>query len=291
MKNIILAAFFTSLVACSSIPETAQINSSSKSKAIGKPPVVFIHGMYMTPACWKEWITYFKKENYQVTAPAWPQHEGSVEELRDLKHMNSLVKLTLEDVINYYRDYIKTLPQKPILIGHSMGGLVAQKLASEGLAAAAIAIHPAAPNGMLTFKWSFFKSNLDIVNPFHSTSTPLTMDLDQFSYRFANGENETDQKRAYSLFYVPESKLVGKGASEAAAEIDPLHLTAPLLLIAGGNDHIIPESLTYKNYNFYKASTAPVYFKVFNDRDHFTIGAPGWESVAKYSVDWLKNLE
>lgn len=287
---ILYLLIVTSFLGCAMIPESAQINSVKNSKPIGKPLVVFIHGMFMTSDSWKNWMLYFQNEKYNVVAPAWPLHDASVAELRDPARLSKLAKLSLDEVLEYYREYIKKLPQKPILIGHSMGGLLAQKLASEGLASAVIAIDSAPPNGMLTLRWSFFRSNWGIISPFESLDEPITLDLEQFSYSFTNAENELDQKKAYETYYVPESRRLGRGATEAPGEIDPLNLKVPLLLIAGGNDHTIPAFLTYRNYNFYKDISTTVAFKLFDERDHFTILAPGWESVALYSINWLKEL-
>ena len=292
LKKLFLILMLMSAFACSTIPETARFNSAEAVKPIGKPLLIFIHGMYMTSESWKNWLPVFQNEKFSAVSPAWPLHEGSVSELRaDAKRSAQLAKLSLEDVLNFYREYIKSLPQKPVLIGHSMGGLIAQKLASEGLASAAIAINSAAPNGMIPLRWSFFRSNWAIFNPFVNTESPLTLDLAQFSYGFTNTQNESEQKQAFENFYVHESRHLGRGALSSAGDIDPLQLKVPLLLIAGGRDNIIPDLLSYRNFNFYRESGARVEYKLFAERDHFTIAAPGWESVAAYSLNWLKQLD
>lgn len=263
---------------------SGRFSANTAAKIQPTKTIVLIHGMYLTPDSWQEWKTYFEKQGYTVMAPAWPQHERSVAELRvDSAALN---RLTLAEVVDHYRQIIKALPEKPILIGHSMGGLVTQLLLQEGLAAAGVAIDSAPPKGLISLKYSFLKSNWGVINPF-APKTPLRLSPEQFAYGFVNTLPKAEQQRIYERYTVPESRTVGKGPSTPTAAIDFSKPRVPLLLIAGAEDHTIPASLNYRNFKKYAKSPSTTEFVLFPGRSHFIIGQPGWQEVAKTVLDWL----
>ena len=102
--------------------------------------IVFIHGMYMNPLCWEQWINFYQAKGYQCLAPAWPGRDKPVDTLRKQHPDPQLGNLTLSDVQTHFTDVIKPLAEKPILIGHSMGGLLVQILLQQDSAAAGVAI-------------------------------------------------------------------------------------------------------------------------------------------------------
>jgi pimeloyl-ACP methyl ester carboxylesterase len=277
-------------IGCSSLPQKNHRDGSEPTQLIATKQVVFIHGMFMTPDCWNDWVTYFSKQGFQVANLAWPNHDLSIQAQRDPKNWPKLAQLQLEDILDHLRNQLRSMKERPIIIGHSLGGLIAQILAGEGLASAVVAIHPAPPNGLITFSWPFLRSNWGIISPFASLDEPINLDLNQFSYRFTNAQSEQDQRIFYEKYYVPESRRAGRDATGNSGEIDPTNLQVPLLLISGSADHIIPDSLVYKNYNVYLKSPGPVDYLAFSGRDHFTIGAPGWEQVADASLQWIDSI-
>lgn len=252
--------------------------------------IVFIHGMYMTPACWEQWVGYFRARGRDCLAPAWPGRDQPVAVLRRNHPDSQLAALTLTAVLEHLSGVIRTLDEKPILIGHSMGGLITQLLLQRGLASAAVAIDSAAPQGVFTTKWSFIRANWSHVNPFVSKSRPATMTFEQFQYAFANSLPLAEQQTAYETFVVPESRRVPAESLAAVARIDFKKPGAPLLLIAGSNDHIIPASLNQSNYAKYQRPGSVTDFKEFPGRTHFIIGQSGWEEVADYVATWLDRV-
>lgn len=288
MKRIILSLTFLFLAtACSTIPSQQIYTQPSVKKESNPKEIVFIHGMFMTPKCWDEWQKYFKVKGYTVSAPAWPLHEGSVESLRAEDRLPELAKLELSQVLEFYRKILQSKKTKPILVGHSMGGLISQILLNEGLAAAAVTLDSAAPNGMIVFKWSFLRSNWKIASPFTSLDKPITANLEEFTYAFSNAQEPDVQKKLYEDFYVPESRRLGKGALDKIAKIDSTKSRGPLLLIAGEKDHIIPKELTYKNFKHYKESPAMTEYLMMPDRDHSLLVGKNWEEVAGQVNQWL----
>ncbi|MCJ7797835.1 MAG: alpha/beta hydrolase [Thermoleophilia bacterium] len=249
--------------------------------------IVFVHGMYMNPLCWEQWVEYYQAKGYTCVAPAWPGRDHPVDALRKRHPDAQLGALTLGNVIEKFTDTIKALGEKPILIGHSMGGLVVQLLLQKDLAAAGVAIDSAPPRGVFTTKWSFIKSNWPHINPFVSQSAPIEMTFERFQYTFVNTFPLVEQEVAYERYVVPESRRVPRESLTARVDFKKPH--SPLLLIAGSADNIIPASLNKSNHAKYKKSPSVADFKEFAARTHFIIGQKGWEEVADFVFAWLND--
>ena len=249
--------------------------------------ILFIHGMYMTPACWESWLQRFRAKGYDCSAPAWPGRDLSVPVLRQIHPDPELAALTLTAVLEHLSNIIGTLDERPVLIGHSMGGLIAQILLQRELASAAVAIDSAAPQGVFTAKWSFIKANWLHANPFASKNRPAEMSFSQFQYAFANSLPLAEQRAAYEALVVPESRRVPAESLTSTAHIDFKKPGAPLLLVAGSDDHIIPASLNRKNFAKYQRPGSITEFKEFPGRVHLIIGQRNWEDVADYIATWL----
>jgi pimeloyl-ACP methyl ester carboxylesterase len=249
--------------------------------------IVFIHGMYMTPACWDPWVNRFRAKGYDCLAPAWPGRDQPAAVLRRNHPDPKLAALTLTAVLEHLSGIIQTFDEKPILIGHSMGGLITQLLLQRGLSSAAVAIDSAPPQGVFTAKWSFIKANWGHANPFASKNQPATMSFEQFQYAFVNSLPLAEQHAVYETFVVPESRRVPAESLTSVAHIDFKKPGAPLLMIAGSNDHIIPASLNRSNFVKYQRPGSITDFVEFPGRTHFIIGQRNWEDVADYIWSWL----
>lgn len=249
--------------------------------------VIFIHGLFMSYNSWRHWVEYFEAKGYNATAVPWPGRDKSVEQLR-AEHPNSEVgQQTFSAVVEHHEKVIRGLDKPPIIIGHSLGGLIAQIMLNRGLGSAGVAIDSAPPQGVISTQWSFVKSAWPIVNPFNPSSKPYMMPFTGFQYSFVNGLPLEEQKRGYEQV-VPESIRLARGALTSAARIDFKKQHAPLLMIAGENDHIIPASLNKKNFKRYQASNPSITaFKEFAGRTHFLVGAEGWQEIADYILSWL----
>jgi pimeloyl-ACP methyl ester carboxylesterase len=249
--------------------------------------VLFIHGLFMSANSWDHWVTYFEDKGYNAIAVPWPGRDKSAEQLR-AEHPNPAVgQQTFSAVLDHHEELIRGLDEPPILIGHSFGGLIAQIMLNRGLGAAGVAIDSAPPMGVISTKWSFIKSNWPLLNPFNLPSKPYMMPFSGFQYSFVNGLPLEAQKRAYEQV-VPESIRLARGSLTPAARIDFKKPHAPLLMIAGENDHITPASLNKANFKRYQASKPSVTdFKAFAGRNHFLVGAEGWEEIADYILNWL----
>lgn len=262
--------------------------AKERAPSIQSRTIVLIHGMFLTPTSWAKWKTDFERAGYKVYAPAWPLHDQSPEVMRRQHPDTNLGKLELKDIVEQYRAFIKSLDEKPILIGHSMGGLIVQLLLQEKLAVAGVAIDSAPPEGLISMKFSFLRSNWAVISPFNDVHDPYLPDEDAFHYAFSNCVSEEEGRKIYREFATPESRLVGQAPTTEDAAIDFTAKTAPLLFIGGEEDHIIPASLNYANFRRYKESASVTEFKMFPGRCHWIVGQDGWEEVTQYIKQWLK---
>lgn len=250
--------------------------------------IVFIHGMYLTPDAWGPWQDFFEAQGYTTYAPAWPLHELSVMEQNQQHPSAALGELTLEDVLNRYRNFVLELDEKPIVIGHSMGGLIAQLLLQEGRVSGAVALHSAPPYGVISAEPAFLKANWAMLNPLIPAGEPQQLTLKQFQYGFVNGMDAEQQQAVFERFVVPESRRVGRSTLTRAASLDLAVARGPLLLVAGGEDRTITARLNYANFDAYEATPAITDYRQYPERNHWTLGMAGWEIVAGDVVDWIE---
>jgi len=124
--------------------ETEQLD---RANASGKRPIVFIHGLWLLPSSWDRWRTVFEAAGYATLAPGWPDDPNTVDEAN--RHPEVFAHKTVGQVADHFGDVIEQLQQKPALIGHSFGGLLAQILAGRERSAATVAIDPAPFRGVL----------------------------------------------------------------------------------------------------------------------------------------------
>jgi len=250
--------------------------------------IVFIHGLFQNPNGWTKWQQYFESRGYTCYAPAYPFHEGDPAELR--KNINpALGKLTFGQVIDSLTIFIDKLPEKPLLIGHSMGGLAVQKLIALEKGVAGICINSAPPKGIISFKWSFFKANLPTINPFKGNSECVPSVI-WFQYALCNTMTIEQTQIEYDKSVVPESRNIPRSSIGNDGYIDFNKAYNPLLFIAGAKDHSIPASLNIKNFNAYTNPDSKKDFKVFAGRTHYICGQENWQEVAAYIYNWINKL-
>jgi len=252
--------------------------------------VVFVHGMFMTSRCWREWIEYFSRRGFDCEAPAWPLKDISPAEIR-AKHpdLGGEGKVRLADVVATYVDYCSRQNERVILIGHSLGGLIVQILLSRGFGAAGIVIDSAPPKGVVTTKFSFVKSNWPLLTPFFPRNVPVLLTKKQFQYAFADHLSGEALDHAYEEV-VPQSRYVGLDTLTNEAKIDFTKKRAPLLFIAGECDHIVPPSLNESNYRKYARNGSRTDLTIFPKKRHNLINDEGWREIADYCLSWLNAL-
>ena len=250
--------------------------------------IVFLHGLFMNPKSWKKWVQAFEAKGYTCHVPAYPYHEGDPTALRSAVPAG-LGLLTLDRVNLGIWRLVSRMPEPPIAVGHSMGGLIVQILMNNGLLKAGVCISPAPPAGIGSMEWSFLRSNLPVINPLKGDTTYL-MSRSHFHYTFCNTMSISASDQAYTEFLVPESRNIPRTVRKSG-KVDFTRPHAPLLFVAGTEDHIIPRSLVERNWSRYTERRSKAELKVFPGRGHFICGQPGWEEVARFVVRWLSRLE
>lgn len=249
--------------------------------------VVFIHGNFVTRHCWDRWIPHYEARGYRCHAIAYPGRDKPVAELKAAPLDPFLAALTLEATIEHHVREIRALDEKPIIVGHSFGGLLTQLMVQRDLAVAAVAIDSVPPPGVVPYEWSSVRSLLPVLNPLVPVSRPYYMPFEHFRYTFANDLAPDEQRAAYDAEVVPESRRLARGGLSAAARIDFKRPHAPLLLVGGGRDHIMPASLNRRNHRAYAAGPSRTEYQEFPGLAHYSvIGGPGWEAVADHALDW-----
>ncbi len=251
--------------------------------------VVFIHGAWVTPACWDQFVAFYTKRGYRCLAAAWPRKDASIAELR--ADPSGLAGLGVQEIVDHYDRIIRGQPEPPLLIGHSFGALFVQMLLDRGLGAAGVAIDSAPPRGVFATELSVFRSNLPVLMQPGARKGVVRMTLPQFKYAFANMLSETDAHAAYEEHVIPETGRIFFQAAlgTTAVRVDFSNATRkPLLMIAGERDHVVAAGLNRSNFRKYSRSKARTDFKEFPGRCHWIIAQDGWEEVADYSAGWLE---
>ncbi|MGN6421197.1 MAG: alpha/beta fold hydrolase, partial [Pseudobacter sp.] len=192
-------------------------------------------------------------------------------------------------VIDHYASVAKSLPEKPIAIGHSLGGLITQILLNRGIVAAAAVLHPVPPLGVFPYEFSFLKAGWKSLGLFTSTKKTYLMSLKDWQYAFVNGMSLEEQQKAWEENTIPESKTVARGGLSSAAKVDFKKPHGPLLIVGGGTDNIIPAHLNRRNFKAYKQNNGSVTeYKEFPGSNHFVVGLPTWKNEANYIYDWFQ---
>ena len=256
-------------------------------------PMVFIHGLWLHASCWDPWLELFTQAGYGASAPGWPGESDSVQEARD--HPEGMADHGIDDVVAHYAKIIADLGTKPILIGHSFGGMIAQKLLGQDLAAAAVAIDAAQIKGVLPLPLSALRATLPVFkNPANKHRT-VALCAEQFRFACGNAIPAEESDALFARWAIPAP---GKPLFEAAAaNFDP-HSPAkvdtgnsgrgPLLLVMGGQDHTVPEAVTKATLKQYRHSEAVTELIEFADRAHSLTIDHGWREVADTALAWLK---
>jgi non-heme chloroperoxidase len=255
-------------------------------------PVVFVHGLWLHADSWGAWVDLFREKGYAPTAPGWPGDSSTVAETRS--NPEHVAGHGIEDVVDHYAKIIGALDAKPIVIGHSFGGLIVQRLLGQGLAAAAVAIDPAPIKGVVYLPPSALRvASIALRNPANKNRA-VALNAKQFRYGFGNALTESESNELFERWTIASP---GKPLFEAAAanfsphspaKVDTSNATrGPLLITAGGKDHTVPASISRTTAKLYGKSSAVTELKEFPDRGHSLALDRGWREVADAALAWL----
>jgi pimeloyl-ACP methyl ester carboxylesterase len=272
--------------------EMQQVARANQTK---KQPVVFIHGLWLLPSSWDRWAKRFEDEGFVALAPGWPDDPETVAEAK--AHPEVFAKKTIGQVADHFAEIAGGLKKKPVIIGHSFGGLLTQIVAGRGLAAVSVAIDPAPFRGVLPLPFSALKSAFPVLgNPANrNRAVPLT--YEQFRYAFANAVDEAEAKELYEEFAVPTP---GAPLFQAAfanlnpwteAKVDTENpKRGPLLIISGEKDHTVPWSIANASYKKQKKNKGKTQIIEIKGRGHALTIDSGWREVADTALAFVRRF-
>ncbi|MEV6297881.1 alpha/beta hydrolase [Actinoplanes sp. NPDC051861] len=256
-------------------------------------PVLFIHGLWLHASSWDPWVQRFQDAGYEPQAPGWPGDGDTVASSR--ANPDAIAGHGIDDVVAHFAGVIERLPSAPILIGHSFGGMIAQKLLGLDLAAAAVAIDAAQIKGVLPLPLSTLRAGFPVLSNPANKSRAVSLTPEQFRYAFGNAISEQESRELFDRWSIPAP---GKPLFEAAganfnphssAKVDTANESrGPLLLIAGGKDHTVPETVVRATLKQYRHSHAVTDIVTFPDKAHSLTIDAGWPEVAETVLTWLK---
>jgi len=266
-----------------------------KANATGRPPVVFIHGLWLLPSSWDRWARLFDTAGYVPLTPGWPDDPETVEEAK--AHPETFAHKSIKDVVDHFAHLIDMLDKRPAVIGHSFGGLITQILAGRGIAAVSVAIDPAPFRGVLPLPYSGVKSAFPVLGRPGNRERGVPLTYDQFHYAFANAVSDDEAAELYEKFAVPASgrpvfQAVGANLNpwtEDRVDIDNPG-RGPLLIISGDSDHTIPPSIARATFDKQKDNKGVTEFVSIPDRGHSLTIDGGWEKVANISLAFVKRF-
>jgi non-heme chloroperoxidase len=267
-----------------------------RANADGRVPVVFIHGLWLLPTSWDRWAAVFEEAGFAPVQPGWPDDPETVEEAH--AHPEVFAGKSVGQVADHFCDLIGKLERKPVVIGHSFGGLITQITAGRGLSRASVAIDPAPFRGVLPLPFSSLRAASAVLgNPAnYHRAVPLT--YDQFRYSFANAVSEEEARELYDAFAVPAP---GEPLFQAAAaNLNPwtevkVDTTAadrgPLLIVSGEKDNTVPWAIANASYKKQSHNEhAPTEITELPGRGHALTIDHGWKEVADTALRFVRRF-
>jgi pimeloyl-ACP methyl ester carboxylesterase len=256
-------------------------------------PVLFIHGLWLHADSWAPWVDLFADAGYRPLTPGWPGDSDTVEQTR--ANPEAIAGQGFDDIVEHHARIIATLDAPPILVGHSFGGTVVEKLLGLGLGVAAVTVDAAQIKGVLPLPLATLRSAFPVLRNPANHHRAVSLTAEQFRYSFGNTLSPEESDELHERWSIPGP---GKPLFEVSAANFSPHspfkigtdneTRGPLLLVAGGQDHTVPEVITQATLKQYRHSAAVTDFEEFPDRGHSLTIDHGWREVAELSLNWLK---
>jgi pimeloyl-ACP methyl ester carboxylesterase len=270
--------------------ETTEIEAANST---GKRPVVFVHGLWLLASSWSRWQAMFGAAGFAPIAPGWPDDPATVEEARARPEV--FAGKSVKAITDHYAEAIELLTLKPIVIGHSFGGLVTQQLAGRGLAAASVAIDPAPFRGVLPLPISALRASFPVLADPRNRSRAVMLTEEQFRYAFTNAVSEAEAHELYATYPVPGS---GVPLFQAAfANLNPRSETSvdsrtidrgPMLIISGEKDHTVPWAIANASFKRQRRNAGVTEITEMPGRGHSLVIDSGWEQVAQIALEFVQ---
>lgn len=257
------------------------------------PPIVLIHGLWMTPSSWDTWAGRYRTRGHQVIVPGWPGiDDRTPQDVR--RDPSALEDVGILEIVAAYEELIRSLPEAPIIMGHSFGGIFLQMLLDRGLGRAGVAVQPGNTAGVSTLPASTLRTGMPVLsNPFRrKKATPISKA--HFHFTFGNDLSRADSDAEWEASAVPSyNRVFFEGVLSVFDEKRGITRVdfrkpdrAPLLLISGEIDHVAPPAIQKAALRRYQSGTAAVERIEFPGRTHRIVSQDGWEEVADLALNW-----
>lgn len=253
--------------------------------------IVLVHGFWVTPRSWEQWIAHYEAQGYKVIAPAYPGFEVEVEALN--ADTTPIERITVPEIIAHFESVIRSLDAPPILMGHSAGGAFVQVLLDHGFGAAGVSINSAPTEGVLVAPFTQLKAAFPVFKNPANRHKAIGFTHEQWHYAFTNAFTEAESRRLYERYHIPASGAIFWDS--VLANVTPGHQEvwvdykndkrAPLLFLSGSEDHLMPPAVQHSNMNHYKSNTITE-MKEYPGRAHLMPAQDGWEEIADYALQW-----
>ncbi len=254
--------------------------------------IVLVHGLWMTPRSWENWVAHFEAQGYQVITPAYPGFEIEVEALRENPEV--IAEQKVPNILEHIGGIIDKLDNPPIIMGHSFGGTLTQLLLARGLGCSGVVVDSAPTEGVRVNPPAQAKSLFPILKHPSNRHKAVGFTPEEFHYAFTNTLSKEDSDQVHERYHIPApgsfvwdfGLFANLKPGHQETWLDYKADRAPLLFIAGGADHIMPASVNKSNAKKYKKSAAVTEYHEFPGRSHWTCAEPGWEEVADMALSW-----
>jgi alpha-beta hydrolase superfamily lysophospholipase len=258
--------------------------------------VVFIHGLWISHTAWQPWIEHFAAHGHNAIAPAWPGEHATVEETR--LHAADQAGFGIDELTEHFAHVLDQFDTPPVVIGHSFGGLIAQKLLGQNKAAAAIAIDPAPIKGVKPLPIAQLRSAFPVLgNPLNRGRAKGLTEA-QWRYGFGNALTEKESNALWEQWSIPSpgkplfQAAVANFSGRSPAKVDTATATRGPLLITGGTvDHTVPLVSAKATHGLYQKSGTETDFHEFEGRGHSLTIDNGWRDVADVALSWMAQRE
>ena len=260
----------------------------------GAEPVVFVHGLWLLASSWDRWRGLFEENGYVTLAPSWPDDPETVGDAR--RHPEIFAHKRLEQVTEHFAEVIRRLGSPPAIVGHSFGGLIAQQLAGQGLAAVSVAIDPAPFRGVLPLPYSALRSAFPVLGNPANYGRAVALTFEQFRYGFANALSEEEARSLHETYSVAGPGLPLFQAATAnlnpwtQARVDTTHADrGPLLIISGEKDHTVPPAIAKASYRLQRRNPGITELREIPNRGHSLTIDAGWREVAEVALAFVSH--
>jgi non-heme chloroperoxidase len=270
-----------------------EVEEIARANASGKPPVVFVHGLWLLSSSWQEWRDLFEESGYATIAPGWPDDPATVEEAKE--RPEAFAHKMVQQVTDHYLEAIRRLDRAPAVIGHSFGGLIAQKIAGEGAASVTVSIDNAPFKGVLPLPVSALKSASPVLLKPGNANKAVSLTLEQYKFGWANALSDEEAERLWTKYHVPAA---GAPLFQAAfANFNPFGgetavdsknpARGPLLIVGGADDNTVPLAITKASYKIQAKNEGVTQFVEIPGRGHSLIIDSGWREVADTALEFV----